>query len=156
MRVRRRGFLLASACHLAAALALTEEPGARVDYAGGTLAGLRPKTGGHLVITGPGALVLKLKETRLEIPYENVNLLEYGQRAGRRYILALTISPLLLASKSRRHFLTIGFKDAEGRQQAVVFQVHKDDLRALLAGLEARTGLKVEYLDNEARKSGGG
>ena len=38
----------------------------------------------------------------------------------------------------------------------MVFQVDKKSVRALLAGLEARTGLKVDYQDGEARKSGGG
>jgi hypothetical protein len=70
--------------------------------------------------------------------------------------MALAISPLLLLSKSRKHFLTIGYKDGDGNQQALVFRVHKNDVRALLASLEARTGLKLDYQDDEARKAGGG
>jgi hypothetical protein len=70
--------------------------------------------------------------------------------------MALVISPILLLSKARKHFLTIAYQDQEGRQQAMVFQVHKSDVRAVLASLEARTGLKVEYQDGEARKAGGG
>ena len=70
--------------------------------------------------------------------------------------MALVISPILLLSKARKHFLTLGYKDREGNQQALVFRVDKNDVRALLAGLEARTGLKVAYQDDEARKAGGG
>jgi hypothetical protein len=49
--------------------------------------------------------------------------------------------------------VTLGYVDAQGQQQAVVFRVGKDDIRAVLAALEARSGRRVEYLDNEARKS---
>jgi len=38
----------------------------------------------------------------------------------------------------------------------MVFQVDKDDVRAVLAALEARTGRRVEYQDEEARKAGRG
>jgi len=132
------------------------EPGARVDYVGGTLEHLKARTEGRLASSDPYALVLSAKGAEVRVNYDDVNVLEYGQQAGRRYVLALTISPVLLLSKARRHFLTIGYKDSDGRQQAMVFQVHKNDLRALLASLEARTGRRVEYQDGEARKAGGG
>jgi hypothetical protein len=64
------------------------------------------------------------------------------------------ISPVLLLSKSRKHFVTIGYADAAGEQQALVFRVGKHDIRSVLASLEARTGRRVEYQDNEARKAG--
>lgn len=131
-------------------------PGARAEFIGGTLAHFAPGVEGRVHTTDPDVLVFETKKTGVEVAYEGVNLLEYGQRVGRRYLLALAVSPLLLLSKSRRHFLTVGYKDSEGRQQALVFQVHKDDVRALLASLEARTGLKVSYVDDEARQSGGG
>ncbi len=100
-------------------------------------------------------LLFESARSALEIPFEKVNYLEYGQQAGRRHLLAATVSPFFLLSKSRKHYLTISFKDAAGRQQAVVFQIDKKDVRAVLAGLEARTGLKVDYQDAEARKSAG-
>jgi len=92
----------------------------------------------------------------VRIPYESVNLLEYGQQVSRRYAMAVVISPLLLLSKSRKHFLTIGYTDEEGRQQAIVLQVDKSHIRPVLAGLEAKTGRRVEYQDQEARKAGKG
>ena len=42
------------------------------------------------------------------------------------------------------------------RDQAMVFRVDKNGIRALLVGLEARTGQKVQYQDPEARKAGKG
>jgi len=75
---------------------------------------------------------------------------------SRRYAAAILISPLLLLSKSRRHYVTLGYVDEAGIQQALVFRVEKGDIRMVLASLEARTGRRVEYQDDEARKSGKG
>ena len=143
---------LVIACHTLVAA----NAGARVEYVGGTLAGLKAGDEGRIHTAGPRALVVAAGKQEVQVPYDEINLLEYGQQAGRRYIAALAISPILLLSKSRKHFLTVGYKDSGGNQQAMVFQVQKNDVRALLASLEARTGLKVEFQDGEARKAGGG
>ena len=74
----------------------------------------------------------------------------------RRYAAAVLISPLLLLSKSRKHFVTLEYVDSEGKQQALVFRTDKRDIRGLLAALEARTGRRIEFQDDEARKSGKG
>jgi hypothetical protein len=70
--------------------------------------------------------------------------------------MAAVISPLFLLSKKRQHFLTVGFSDAQGKQQALVFKVDKKKIRSVLVALEARTGLKVQFQDQEARKAGKG
>jgi len=145
---------------LAAAVAcarsgLAGESGARVSYVGGTLVRFAKGASGRLHITDPDCLVFESGKVGHAVPYEAVNLIEYGQQAARRYVLALAISPMLLLSKSRKHYLTVSYKDSDRRQQAMVFQVHKDDIRALIAGLEARTGLKVEFQDEEARINAG-
>lgn len=88
--------------------------------------------------------------------YRSINLLEYGQTVGRRLDLAIIISPAFLLVKKRKHFLTVGYTDDEGKQQALVFRVDKNDIRATLASLEARTGQRVQYQDEEARKAGRG
>jgi len=48
----------------------------------------------------------------------------------------------------------VGFELESGQQQALLFRVDKDDVRGLLVSLEARTGRKVTYQDDEARKAG--
>ena len=88
--------------------------------------------------------------------YTDINLIEYGQNVDRRYVMAVLVSPLLLLSKKRQHFLTLGYTDSERRQQAMVFRVDKNNIRALLVALEARTGLKVQFQDEQARKAGKG
>jgi hypothetical protein len=132
------------------------EQGGRAEYVGGTLAGLAGRVEGLIITTDDRVLVFRNKKAAVEIPYERINLLEYGQRVSRRYALGVVVSPLLLLSKKRRHYLTIGYRDEADRQQALVFQVDKDDIRAVLAALEARTGRRVEYQDEEARKAGRG
>ena len=70
--------------------------------------------------------------------------------------MAVVISPMFLLSKKRKHFVTIGYADDQGKQQALVFRVDKNDIRATLVSLEARTGLKIQYQDQEARKASKG
>ncbi|MBY0506642.1 MAG: hypothetical protein K2X03_22165 [Bryobacteraceae bacterium] len=131
-------------------------PGGRVEYIGGTLADLPTGTGGRLEVTDASHLVFTNKQRKLDVPYPSINLLEYGQKADRRYLAAVLVSPVFLLSKKRDHFLTIGYADAEGHQQALVLKVEKRDLRPVLASLEARTGLRVTFQDNEARKAAWG
>ncbi len=130
-------------------------PGSHAEYIGGTVS-VNPKTDGILVTTNPLILAFRLKEGEIRIPYDRINLLEYGQRADRRYIEAVLISPMFLLSKKRVHFLTVGYTDDDGRQQAMVFRVSKGDIRSVLVSLEARTGRKVQFQDDEARKAGKG
>jgi hypothetical protein len=116
-------------------------------------AGSPAKTNSRLDLTGAETLLFSFGKTELGISYQKINTVEYGQSVSRRYAEAVLISPLLLLSKSRKHFVTIGYVDREGKQQALVFRVEKSDIRSVLAGLEARTGRRIEYLDGEARKA---
>jgi len=77
------------------------------------------------------------------VRYDKINLIEYRQKVDRRYLAAVLVSPLFLLSKMR--FLTGGYEDEESRQPAMIFKVDKDDIRAILASPEARTGRKVEF-----------
>ena len=130
--------------------------GNRVEYIGGTVPEFPSGTGGRLEATDPTRLVFANKRRNLDVPYPQINLLEYGQKADRRILAAVLISPIFLLSKKRDHFLTIGYADAGGQQQAMVLKVEKRDLRSVLASLEARTGLRVTFQDNEARKAAWG
>jgi hypothetical protein len=135
-----------------AALALD---GNRAAYMGGTFAPYTTDKGaveGKLDTTRPDVLTLtpddKHFPMKLQIAYAQIQDLEYGQKAGRRVGAAIGTSVLLgpiglvtLFSKKRKHYLTIGYKDAEGFTLAVV---------------ETRSGKKIEFQDDEARKAGRG
>ncbi len=125
-------------------------------YIGGTVPALKEGTEGRSSTQDEKIFVFTYKGGELKIPYDRVNDLEYGQKAGRRLGLAIAVSPLALFSKKRRHYLTIGYQDENDKQQAAVFELGKNVVRVTLASLEARTGRKIEYQDEEARKSGKG
>lgn len=100
--------------------------------------------------------------TEWTVPYDKISSLAYGQHAGRRVgqtiawgVTTLGIGALpILFSKKRRHYLTIEYTDDKGGNQAAVFEVGKAAIRTLLASLQARTGKKINYEDEEARKAG--
>jgi hypothetical protein len=125
-----------------------------VDYIGGTTASVKAGASGRIELSDEHYFAFYAGKAQLRVPYEKVNLLEYGQQVDRRLALAVVISPVFLLSKSRRHFLTVGYADERGVQQAMVFRVDKNSIRAALVALEARTGLNVQYQDQEARKAG--
>lgn len=132
------------------------ERGGRVVYIGGTIDSLQSGTAALLRTNDRDYLELAMNRSRMKVLYDRVNLLEYGQQASRRLALAVLISPVFAMAKKRRHFLTVGFTDDEGRQNAMVFTVDKNDIRTILATLEARTGRKVDFQDEEARRAGRG
>jgi hypothetical protein len=125
------------------------------QYLGGTLQ-IKEGTEGKTSTSDEKVFTFDYKGGRLTIPYDQIDSLEYGQKAGRRIGVAIVVNPLFLFSKKRKHFLTLGYKDAEDKQQAGVFELGKDIIRVTLATLEARSGRKIEYQDEEARKSGRG
>ena len=126
------------------------------EYVGGTVPALASGAAGSVEIADQEYFAFYAKGTQVRVPYQRINLIEYGQKVDRRFLAALLISPVFVLSKSRKHFLTVGYADDGGRQQAIVFRVDKNSIRPVLAGLEARTGLKIQYQDAEARKAGKG
>jgi hypothetical protein len=128
----------------------------RAEYVGGTASKIESGTQGSLEVGDAHYFAFYTKKAQVRVPYDQINLLEYGQKVDRRLLLAAIISPMFLLSKKRNHFLTVGYTDEEGNHQALVFRVDKNGIRATLASLEARTGVRIEYQDEEARKAGHG
>jgi len=121
-------------------------------YVGGTIQAIPEQTEGRLDTSNDERLVFTSDKGSFEIPYPNITSLEYGQKAGRRVGVALVVSPWILFSKKRRHFLTIGWNDDEGKPQGVVLELPKKKTKTTLIILEVRSGQKVEYESEEARK----
>jgi hypothetical protein len=151
-----RALALIIVLFLCALFAFANHFGGRAEYIGGTRSDIPANNSGDIQVTDDVYFVFVSKRTQVKIPYDRINLLEYGQKVDRRYIAAVVISPLFMLAKKRQHFLTIGFQDNDGRQQAMVFRVDKNDIRMTLVALEARTGQRVEYQDDEARIAGKG
>jgi len=122
-------------------------------YVGGTIAGLQEGTMGKLDTKSDKVLVFRSPQGTFEILYENVTSLEYGQKAGRRLgVTILTGSLLYLLSKKRKHFLTVGYTDAEDKPQGVVLEIPKGTAKSFITIIEVRSGKKVEYESEEAKK----
>lgn len=138
------------------AIALGREPGAAAEYLGGTLPSLQVGESGAISATDENSFIFYSKRAVIRVPYRRVNLLEYGQKVDRRLWEAIVISPLLVLSKKRAHYVAIGYEAEDGQQQAMLFRVDKGAVRALLVSLEARTGRRVTFMDEEARKAGKG
>lgn len=130
--------------------------GGQAKYIGGTIAEIPDGCSGSLQAIDEQYFVFYSHKAAWRVSYERINLLEYGQKVDRRYVTAALLSPLFLLAKKREHFLTIGYEDERGHQQAMIFRVGKGDIRSVLVTLEARTGRKVDFQDMEARKAGKG
>lgn len=129
-------------------------------YAGGTVAAILEDTEGKLDLKDEKTMVFEWDNGKWELPYSNINIIEYGQKAGRRVGAAIgtaiALSPVglfLLFSKKRKHFISLGFTDENGKQQGAIFELSKGTVRKTLKSLEARTGKKVEYESDEAKKN---
>lgn len=149
-----RPFVLVLILAFAAGSLTASRNGARVEYLGGTRGDIPTNKNGEIRMTDDIFFLFLTRKTEVKIPYDRINLLEYGQKVNRRYVAAVVFSPLFLNAKKREHYLTVGFQDDNGRQQALIFRVEKDDVRVALVSLEARTGQKVEFQDEEARIAG--
>lgn len=153
MQLSRRGF-----CGRLGVLALGSSRlpaavrGDEVMYVGGTIASVPEKTEGRLDTTGEEAAAFSSKKGSFSIPYQKITSLEYGQKAGRRVGVALAVSPVALLSKKRKHYLSLAFSDSGGAKQGAVFEVAKGRIRAVAAVLETRSGKKIEFESEEAKK----
>lgn len=128
-------------------------PSKKAVYRGGTLTQPEPETTGTVNTAEQDHFVFQYRSGIFRVPYGRINSLEYGQKAGRRLGLAIVFTPALLLSRKRKHFLTIGYLDGQGQQQAAVFELGKKIVRITLAGLEARTGMTVAYQDEASREA---
>lgn len=125
--------------------------GSHAEYAGGTVSTLKQGVQGTLVAGDDTALRFTFKDGEVAIPYSQIVTLEFGQKVGRRVGAALggmvafgLPGLIILMSKKKKHFLTIGYRSEDGKGQAAVFELAKDTVANILPALEARTGKRVE------------
>ena len=141
---------------------MTYIPSRSAKYVGGTVATIPQEVLGELDTSDQKVLSFQWAETKKtegktwRIAYSQVTALSYGQHAGRRVGAAVAepmlMVPLLLVKK-RRHYLTIEFLDDKGKKQGAIFLVGKKAIGNLLDDLEAKTGKKTQFDDEDARKA---
>ncbi len=126
MTSKRLAMLIVLACSVLAA----GGKGSRAEYVGGTISQIPAGCQGRIQVIDSQYFVFYSGKASWRVPYNQINLLEYGQKVNRRYLAAVIVSPLFLLAKKREHFLTVGYSDDQGHQQAMIFKVDKDDIRA--------------------------
>ncbi|MBZ5514724.1 MAG: hypothetical protein LAN62_07745 [Acidobacteriia bacterium] len=133
--------------------------GDKTMYVGGTV-NIPQKTEGILNLEDEKVAVFTYEGGRYELPYAQVTIMEYGQKAGRRVgatvagFAAFGVPGLIaLFSRKRKHFLSIALTNAEGKNQAIVLELSKGNVRTILRTMEARTGKRIEYESEEAKKN---
>jgi hypothetical protein len=117
----------------------------KAQFVGGTVASVPTAAEGVLATTDEENLIFVAEKDKgtLKIPWKSILEAEYGLESHRSAMQ-------LFVGKSRQHFLTLTFKDAAGKEQSAVFELGKDLVRPSLAAIEARSGRKVTYQDEEA------
>ena len=148
----RQAVALCVAFVLLAELIVAAVRGDEVMYIGGTVKNLAEATEGRLDTQNEEKLIFTSDKGGFEIPYGSITSLEYGQKAGRRVGVAIVITVWALFSKKRKHFLTIGYNDSQGKPQGVVIEIAKGRAKTMITIIEARSGKKVEYESEEAKK----
>ena len=85
------------------------------------------------------------------IPTNSVKDLFYSRVSGRRIGAAILVSPLLLFSKGRKHYMTMSFDDGKGMVGAVEFKLDKSNYRPILRSVETACKVQMKY-DQEGIK----
>lgn len=156
MNQRRRFIYFAGVCLAGRVLPVAAAVrGDEAMYIGGTIRQAKEKTEGTLDMSPSDAAVFRWKGGEFKIPYKTITSLEYGQKAGRRIGVAIAISPVALLSKKRKHFLSIAFADEKGEKQGAVFELAKGQTRGTISTFETRSGVKLEFESEEAKKNYG-
>ena len=80
----------------------------------------------------------------LSVKYEAIKSMLYEKTAKPRYAAGLLLAWPLLFTKSKKHYLTIQYTDADGTAQFAIIHLDKTNFREALARAESETGKKVE------------
>lgn len=79
------------------------------------------------------------------IPADSIKEVFYSHVSGRRIGAAIPVTPFLLFSKGRKHYMTLSFDDGKELAGAIEFKLHKNNYRGVLRTIEEVTGLTMEY-----------
>ena len=129
----------------------------QAKFIGGTMKTIAENAEGPIDLTNEKRLTFIPKNSALlEIAWDRVSQLEYGQKVARRWRSAILLSPLALFHKAKKHFVTITYQDKDKVEQAIVLEFDNDDVRMVLASLKARTLQTIIMQDEDAKKEQGG
>lgn len=110
---------------------------------------------GTLIVSADSIRFLK-KEGEAEdsrISSNSVSELFYNRVSGGRIKTALVVTPFLLFTGGKKHYMTISFDKGEGQAGAVEFKLHKSNYRGVLRSVEQVTGVEHRLKRVRAVKS---
>ncbi len=104
------------------------------------------------MVFGENGLTIHRKGRRDEvysvIPYEGITSLLYERAKSARLKSALLLSPIVLFSKGKKHWLTIQWTD-DDKRDAAVLKLDKKEYRAILGEIDARTDVELVRVESE-------
>ena len=83
------------------------------------------------------------------IPYDKIKSLLYEKTSRPRYAEAILISPFFLFSKTKRHFLSIQYTDANGAGAFCMLHMDKSNDSDIANTAEAETGKSIERTEEK-------
>ena len=109
-----------------------------VEYVNGTIKGLGEGDMGSLNTSRPDALEFHASSGQFSIPYEDITTVRC--RVENRFRLGVlpAIAVGLLKARTKRHFVTIEWKQADGPPDVVTLDASKVKAQGLVAVLRAR------------------
>jgi len=107
---------------------------------------------GHLIFDKEKKAV-EFQDTKSQIlvtiPYDKIKSLLYEKTSRPRYAEAILVSPFFLLSKTKRHFLSIQYTDANGSGAFCMLHLDKSNASDIANTAEAETGKSVERTEEK-------
>jgi hypothetical protein len=130
------GLLMAGMLSGVPAVALA---GPAAEYVNGTAQGVKEGSAGRLNASLAKALEFQAGASGFSIPWDGVQIYKYREENRFRLGVLPAIAVGMLKARSKRHLVTIGWKDSDGVAQLVTLETSRDDARGLIAILRARS-----------------
>lgn len=133
-------------------------------------------TQGELDLKNEKALIFNVKGQAIEVAYDRITALEYQKTAHYRVgvvtgavgasavgiaavmgvvavgvslvviPVAFLVAPFAKKKNQKRHYLTVAYKDADGKPQALILELGKNIEREARAIISARSGIEVKAI----------
>ena len=135
-------------------MALAGDSGYKVQYDGGSVAGVKTGKELKMYIEGNQIRFTEGKNAFMNLPASAVTEISYGQDVHRRVgtavglaVVSFGIGALVALSKSKKHYVGLTWADGD-KKGGFAMQCDKNEYRGILAALEGVTGKKA--VDSEA------
>jgi hypothetical protein len=83
------------------------------------------------------------------INYDAIHGMQYERTGQPRYVAAVLISPAFLLTRSKKHYLTIEYRDQSGEAHSVIVRLNKKNARQAVAAATAQTSKPVEQIEEK-------